>query len=234
MSLFVIADLHLSFETNKPMDIFGGNWEKHDEKIAQSWKEQVNNEDLVVLPGDFSWAMNLEDTYQDFKYLNDLPGKKLLLKGNHDYWWSTLKKMRKYLEDNKFVNIDFIQNNYYEYQNKILTGVHGWLINGREDDIKVLRREKLRLEMELESITKKYGEEKEIIVFMHYPPYEKQEEKIVYPFAEIFEKYNIKQCYYGHLHGEQTYGNIKDFEFNNVEYKLISADYLNFKLLRIL
>lgn len=234
MSIFVIADLHLSFGSNKPMDIFGTNWEKHDEKIAQNWKKQVKNEDLVVLPGDFSWAMKMEDTKQDFEYLNSLPGKKLLLKGNHDYWWNTLKKMRTYLEDNHFDNIDFIQNNYYEYQNKIITGTHGWLINGREEDIKVLKREKLRLEMELAAITKEYGKDKEIIVFMHYPPYEKQDAKIENPFAEIFEKYNVKQCYYGHLHGEQTYGNIKDFESNGVEYKLISADYLNFKLLRIL
>ena len=137
--------------------------------------------------------------------------------------------MRDYLKQNKFENIDFIQNNYYEYENIIITGVHGWLINGKEEDMKILRREKLRLEMELESITKQYEYKKEIIVFMHYPPYEKTE----YPFAEIFEKYNVQKCYYGHLHGEQAYGDIKDFEYNNVEYKLISADYLKFDLAQV-
>lgn len=233
MSIFVIADLHLSFETNKPMDIFGDNWENHDKKIAENWKNKVKENDLVVLPGDFSWAMSLEETYQDFKYLSQLPGKKLLLKGNHDYWWNTLKKMREYLQNNKFENIDFIQNNYYEFEDKIITGTRGWIINDKDDDKKVLRREKLRLEMELESITKQYGNRKEIIVFMHYPPYEKVNEKIEYPFAEIFEKYNIQVCYYGHLHGLQAYGNIEDFTFNNVEYKLISADYLKFDLLKI-
>ena len=234
MSIFVIADLHLSFGTNKPMDIFGEHWENHDKKIKDNWIKKVNEKDLVVLPGDFSWAMRLEDTIQDFKYLSELPGKKLLLKGNHDYWWNTLKKMREYLKENKFENIDFIQNNYYEHENIIITGTHGWIINSKEEDMKILRREKLRLEMELEAIKKQYGNEKEVIVFMHYPPYEKQNGKIEVPFAEIFEKYNIKQCYYGHLHGEQSYGNIKDFEYNNVEYKLISADYLDFDLIKII
>jgi hypothetical protein len=233
MSIFVIADLHLSFGTNKPMDIFGENWENHDKKIADNWIKKVNEKDLVILPGDFSWAMNLEDTIDDFKYLNSLPGKKLLLKGNHDYWWNTLTKMRNYLKQNKFENIDFIQNNYYEYENIIITGTRGWIINGKEEDMKILRREKLRLEMELEAIIKQYGKEKEIIVFMHYPPYEKQNGKIEAPFAEILEKYNVKQCYYGHLHGEQSYSNIDNFIYNNVEYKLISADYLNFDLEKI-
>jgi len=189
----------------------------------------VNNDDLVVLPGDFSWAMKLEDTKQDFEYLQNLPGKKLLLKGNHYYWWNTLVKMRNFLKENNYNNIDFIQNNYFEFEDKIITGIHGWIINGKEDDEKVLRREKLRLEMELEAITKKYGTTKEIIIFMHYPPYEKTE----YPFAEIFEKYNVQKCYYGHLHGEQAYGDIKDFEYNNVEYKLISAYYLKFDLAQV-
>lgn len=233
MSIFVIADLHLSFETNKPMDIFGNNWENHDKKIAENWKSKVKEDDLVILPGDFSWAMTLEETYQDFKYLSDLPGKKLLLKGNHDYWWNTLKKMREYLQKNKFKNIDFVQNNYYEYEDKIITGTRGWLINEKEDDKKVLRREKLRLEMELEAISKEYENKKEVIVFMHYPPYEKINEIVEYPFAELFEKYNITRCYYGHLHGNQSYSDIQDFTFNNVEYKLISADYLNFNLIKV-
>lgn len=229
MSIFVIADLHLSFKNNKPMDIFGENWENHEKKIEDNWRKKVTEKDLVILPGDFSWAMKLEDTFQDFQYLNSLPGKKLLLKGNHDYWWNTLTKMRNYLKENNFENIDFIQNNYYEYENTVITGTHGWIINGKEDDMKILRREKLRLELELTAITKQYGNEKEIIVFTHYPPYEKNE----YSFSELFEKYNVKKCYYGHLHGEQAYGNIKDFEYNNVEYKLISADYLNFDLAQV-
>ena len=117
---------------------FGQNWEKHDEKIANSWKSKVNNDDLVVLPGDFSWAMKLEDTKQDFEYLQNLPGKKLLLKGNHDYWWNTLVKMRNFLKENNYNNIDFIQIIILNFEDKIITGIHGWIINGKEDDEKVL------------------------------------------------------------------------------------------------
>lgn len=233
MSIYVIADLHLSFGSNKPMDIFGFNWKNHDKKIAEDWNKKVKENDLVVIPGDFSWAMDLKDTKEDFEYLSKLPGRKLILKGNHDYWWNTLTKMRKYLKDNKFEGIDFIQNNYYEFENKIITGTHGWILNGKEDDEKVLRREKLRIKMEIEKIESECGKEKEIIIFMHYPPYEKNIEGIQNPYAELFEDHNIKQCYYGHLHGEQAYADIKDFEFNNVEYKLISADYLDFKLKKI-
>ena len=233
MSLYTIADLHLSFGSNKPMDIFGYNWEKHDEKIAKDWMKKVESNDLVVIPGDFSWAMKLEDTYLDFEYLSNLPGKKLILKGNHDYWWNTLSKMRNYLAVNKFENIDFIQNNFYEYKDKVITGVHGWIIDGNEEDNKILRREKLRLEMELESITKEFGSDKEIIVFMHYPPYRTFEEKEKNPYLEIIEKYNVKKCYYGHLHGEQSFGNVRDYKLLETEYKLISADYVDFKLQKI-
>ena len=112
MSLYVIADLHLSLGTNKPMDIFGDNWLNHDEKIANDWKNKVKDDDLVVIPGDFSWAMDLKDTILDFEYLSKLPGKKLILKGNHDYWWTTLSKMRRFLEEHNFKDIDFIQNNF--------------------------------------------------------------------------------------------------------------------------
>ncbi len=232
MSIYVIADLHLSFGTNKPMDIFGFNWLKHDEKIASDWKNKVNKDDLVVLPGDFSWAMDLQDTIKDFEYLNNLPGKKLLLKGNHDYWWTTLTKMRKFLKDHNFENIDFIQNNYYEFDNKIITGIRGWEISEKDEDKRILNREKLRLQMELDEIEKQ-GLNREIIVFMHYPPYERFEEKEKNPYSQILENYNINRCYYGHLHGLQAYGNVKEYELYGIKYRLISADYLDFKLEKI-
>ena len=172
MAIYTIADLHLSFETDKPMDIFGPNWENHEKKIKENWKRQVKEDDLVVIAGDFSWAMNLEDTKKDFKFLNDLPGKKLLLKGNHDYWWTTLTKMRKFLVENNFENIDFIQNNYYLEQNKFIIGVRGWTISNSEEDLKIIRREKLRIDAQLEKIRENYTNRKEILVFMHYPPFE--------------------------------------------------------------
>ena len=126
MAIYAISDLHLSFGENKPMDIFGENWENHVDKIKKDWEEKIGKEDVVLMPGDFSWAMYLEDTYEDFKFLNSLPGKKILLKGNHDYWWTTLKKMREYLKNNNFEKIDFLYNNSYFYDNKIIVGTRGW------------------------------------------------------------------------------------------------------------
>ena len=126
MSIYAISDLHLSFGDNKPMDVFGEAWENHTDKIKENWNKKVKENDLVLLPGDFSWAMYLKDTDKDFEYLNSLKGKKLLLKGNHDYWWTTLKKMREYLEENNFKNIDFIYNNSYLYEDKIIVGTRGW------------------------------------------------------------------------------------------------------------
>lgn len=123
MAIYVIGDLHLSFQENKPMSIFGENWKKHEEKIKQDWIEKVKEQDIVVLPGDFSWSMHLKDTIKDFEYLSKLPGKKILLKGNHDYWWTTVTNMRNFLEENNFSNIDFLYNNAYEFEDKILVGI---------------------------------------------------------------------------------------------------------------
>ena len=135
MAIFVIADLHLSFNEDKPMDIFGENWVDHENKIKNDWLKKVKEEDLVILPGDFSWETYLENTKLDFEFLNKLPGKKILLKGNHDYWWSTVTKMRKFLKENNFENIDFLYNNSYEYENKIIVGTRGWIISDEEEKI---------------------------------------------------------------------------------------------------
>ena len=234
MSIYVIGDLHLSFSQNKPMDIFGKNWEKHEEKIKQDWISKVKEDDMVVLPGDFSWATYLEDTYLDFKYLNDLPGKKVLLKGNHDYWWTTVTSMKKYLENNKFKNIEFLYNNSIEFEDKVFVGTRGWSFQETENSKKMINREKQRLELSIKDAINKYGNTKEIIAFMHYPPLiEKQlSENNHLEFFKILKKYNIKRCYYGHLHGKShadaVIGNVEGIEFY-----LVSADYLNFKLLKI-
>ena len=145
MSIYAISDLHLSFNTDKPMNIFG--WDDYENRIAEDWNKKVSDEDLVLLPGDFSWELRLQNTYKDFEYLSNLPGKKLLLKGNHDYWWTTLKSMRDYLKQNNYNNIDFIYNNSYEYENKIIAGTRGWNIaTETEEDKKIKARELLRLE----------------------------------------------------------------------------------------
>ena len=233
MAIYTIGDLHLSFGVNKPMDIFGVNWENHHIKIADDWKEKVKEDDLVILPGDFSWAMDLNNTYDDFEYLNSLPGKKLLLKGNHDYWWGTLKKNREFIQNNKFWNIDFIQNNSYLFDNKIIVGTRGWIYDSKAENIKILKREKIRLQMSIDDGINKFGDDKEIIVFMHYPPFGKEDISKEYDIKELLEKYpNIKRCYYGHLHGESCLEGFQG-KINDIEYKLVSSDYLGFSLLKI-
>ena len=235
MSIYTIADLHLSFLNDKPMNIFGENWNKHDIKIKNNWLKKVKSEDTVIIPGDFSWAMYLEDTQLDFEYLNNLPGTKILLKGNHDYWWSTLSKMNKFLEDNNIKNIKFLYNNSYLIENKIIVGTRGWNILDSENSNKMIKRENWRLELSIKYGLERFGNNREIIVFMHYPPTSKTEalngEKN--EFLKTFEKYNIHTCYYGHLHG-QSHKEAIEGVYNGIDYKLISADYLRFDLLKII
>ena len=230
MAIYIIGDLHLSYGTDKPMDVFGENWEKHTEKLKKDWLEKVSQEDTVILAGDFSWAMYLKDTYNDFDFIKKLPGRKLLLKGNHDYWWTTIKSMREYLKLNDFENIDFIYNNSYEIENKIIVGTRGWTLNDNDNGEKMINREIGRLELSIKSAIEKFGHEKEIICILHYPPLSKT--NINNKFTEILKKYNIKKCYYAHLHGnshkEAVEGNI-----DGIEYKLVSGDYLDFKLVKI-
>lgn len=234
MAIYAIADLHLSFLENKPMEIFGDNWERHDEKIRENWLKKVKEHDYIILPGDFSWAMYLKDTILDFDYLNKLPGHKILLKGNHDYWWTTLKKLKEFVAENKFNNIEFLYNNSYLIENKIIVGTRGWNISDIEEDKKITKRENARLELSIQDGIKKYGADKEIICFMHYPPINKNDiiKKERSIFVNTLEKFNIHKCFYGHLHGishkDAVEGNIE-----GIEYKLISADYTKFDLIKI-
>lgn len=233
MSIYTIGDLHLSFHENKPMSIFGNNWKGHEEKVKKNWIENVEENDLVVLPGDFSWSTYLKDTYEDFSYLNELPGKKLLLKGNHDYWWTTLTSMRNFLNENNFKNIDFIYNNSYEFENYAITGTRGWVITEQPDDKRLLNRELARLELSLKEAKSKY-EKKEIIVFMHYPPitYNNISNNEPSDFVKLMMKYNVKKCYYGHLHSVSIKEAVEGKYFG-IKFKLVSADGLDFKLLKI-
>lgn len=234
MSIFVIGDLHLSFHENKPMSIFGANWDGHEEKIKKDWIEKVKPGDLVILPGDFSWSTYLKDIYEDFKYLNELPGKKLLLKGNHDYWWTTVTSMKNYLKENNFENIDFLYNNAYEYENKIFVGTRGWAQTEDAEDIRLNKREAQRLELSILDGIKKFGTEKEIIALMHYPPLSQNDilHNELNDYVRIMKKYNIKKCYYAHLHGVAIKEAVEG-EYYGIEFKLVSCDGLDFKLLKI-
>ena len=248
------------------MDIFGGNWKNHEQKIKENWKNTVQDNDLVILPGDFSWEMHLKDMYNDFAYLNDLPGKKLLLKGNHDYWWTTLAKMREFLQENKFVNIDFLYNNSYLFEDKIIAGTRGWALNDTENSNKMNHREEERLKLSLQSGVDNFGD-REIICIMHYPPiikvesdaiqksaneeksYSEEDDEIeknsevvkhaelnknlkISNYVQIMKDYNVKTCLYGHLHGES---HKEAFEgiIDGINFKLVSSDYLDFKLYKL-
>lgn len=234
MAIYVIADLHLSFLNNKPMDIFGDNWKNHETKIKNNWLKKVQKSDYVILPGDFSWAMHLKDTKLDFEYLNFLPGNKILLKGNHDYWWDTVTKINNYLEENNIENINLLYNNSYLVEDKIIVGTRGWNILDKDLDSKMIKRECARFELSIKDGINKYGDTREKIAFLHYPPITK--EYINKPqdseFVKILNKYNIKRCYYGHLHGK-AHEDAVEGNIEGITYKLISADYLNFDLEKI-
>lgn len=234
MAIYTIGDLHLSFHENKPMSIFGENWEGHEEKIKKDWTKKVQENDLVVIPGDFSWSTYLKDTVQDFDYLNKLPGKKLLLKGNHDYWWTTVTSMRNFVQENYFENIDFLYNNSYEYENYIICGTRGWSSTEDGEDKKLLKREALRLELSLQDGIKNYGKEKKILVFMHYPPINNSNliQNETNDFIRIMQKYNVKRCYYGHLHSNSIQEAVEGKHFG-IDFKLVSADGVDFKLVKI-
>ena len=238
MAIYTIGDLHLSFNESKPMDIFGENWKGHEDRIKKDWLEKVDEKDLVILPGDFSWSTYLKDTYKDFSYLHSLPGRKLLLKGNHDYWWTTLKSMREYLKENEFNDIDFLYNTAYKFENYVFAGTRGWSQSSEEINEKMIQRETLRLELSLKEATKILEndnlEHMELMVFMHYPPITNSqiEEKHINSFVKLMKEYNVKRCYYGHLHGSSIKEAVEG-EYEGIQFKLVSADGLDFKLLRI-
>lgn len=233
MSIYVIGDLHLSFNEDKPMNIFGDNWTNHAKKIEMDWKSKVQKSDTVLLLGDFSWSMKLQDTLQDFTFINNLPGKKILLKGNHDYWWTTVTNIKKFLEENDLHNIDFLHNNSFEIENKIICGTRGWtVINQNQDENeKMIDREVNRLKLSIEDGIKKYGNDKEIICCMHYPPITeinilKHEST---KFINIMKDYGVKRCYYGHLHSMSIRDAVQGNTYG-INLKLISADGVDFKL----
>lgn len=234
MSIYVIGDLHLSFGQDKPMNIFGENWNDHANKIKNNWIKKVKEDDLVVLPGDLSWAMHLEDAFEDFKYLSKLPGTKLLLKGNHDYWWSTLNKMKNYLNENGFKKIDFIYNSAYLYNNKIIVGTRGWSLQDSENSNKMIHRENERLKLSIEDGIKQFGINKEIICFMHYPPINSKNimKNNHLEFFSTMKQYNVKRCYYGHLHGKSHMEAINEI-VEGIKFQLVSSDYLDFDLIKI-
>lgn len=236
MAIYVIGDLHLPFGIDKPMDIFGEKWNNYTNKLKENWEITVKENDTVIIAGDFSWATYLKETYKDFQFINELPGKKILLKGNHDYWWTTIKNMKQYLEENEFKNIEFLHNNSYFIENKVIVGTRGWTLQDSENSKKMIAREVNRLELSIKDAIEKYGENKEIICIMHYPPLAKNKMINEYTydseFLKIMKKYNIKKCYYAHLHAKSQEEAVEGI-VDGIEFKLISGDYIEFKLEKI-
>lgn len=230
MSIYTISDLHLPLGIDKPMDIFGRAWENYVERIKENWPQLIGSEDTVVLGGDFSWATYLEEAYEDFKFLEALPGRKILLKGNHDYWWTTANKLNKFMEENSFKTISFLHNNSYNIDGFGICGTRGWSLDstGSEEDKKIYVRELMRLEMSLDS-AKNSGAEK-LLVFTHYPPVTAAMQNT--EFHKILKKYDVKKCFYGHLHGQSHTGAFTG-QADGVEYILTSGDYLGFNPIKI-
>ncbi len=232
MSVFTLADLHLSFSVNKPMDIFGSRWENHAQKISEYWNYMVKDGDTVVVGGDISWAMNTDEAYEDFKFINELNGKKIIMKGNHDYWWQSLKKLNEFVKENSFDTIRFMHNSAYEVENIIVAGSRGWSCERgpSAEDRKIIAREAIRFDLSLSEAEKLRGEsDKEIVAFSHYPVLMPGEETS--PILEVLVKHGIKRLYYGHLHQVNESRLIK--KAGGIDLELVSADYRMFTPVRI-
>ncbi len=225
MAIYALADLHLSFGTDKPMDIFGDAWGNYTEKIRINWLNTVTENDLVIIPGDVSWAMYLEDAYEDFKFINELPGKKVIIKGNHDYWWTTLSKMNKFLDESGFSTITILNNTALSFEDAAICGTRGWYYKEAQspDDEKIFDREKKRLILALEEAKKL--KKNRIIVGLHYPPTDT--DGSYDDFMEIMKQYNVDTCVYGHLHS-YAHKNAVVGEVDGLNLKFVAGDFVAF------
>jgi predicted phosphohydrolase len=225
MSLYAIGDIHLSLGTDKPMDVFGSNWGGYVQKLEKNWCHIVQEEDTVLIPGDISWATYIEDAIQDFSFINSLPGRKIISKGNHDYWWTTASKMNKFIKENNFENIFFLHNNFYTYEDWAICGTRGWFAaeqDASEEDKKIFKREIARLELSISEAVKSGADR--ILAALHYPPNEE--------FINTLRKYNVEICLYGHIHSD--FSNIQQGKKDGIEIKCVSSDYLNFMPIKII
>ena len=222
MALYAIGDLHLCLGAPKPMDVFGGAWIGYMDKLQQGLSV-IGPDDTTVLLGDLSWALDLPSSRADFAWINDIPGRKINLKGNHDYWWSTASKFQKFCDEYGFENQFILNNNHYEYEGWAICGTRGWFFEeerSSQHDEKVFKRELIRLEASLKS-----AGDLPKLVFLHYPPrykgYECRE------ILDLLQRYEVKRCFYGHLHGPSQKLAMEGL-WEGTEFRLVSADYLNF------
>ena len=233
MSLYVLSDLHLSTSdvTNKSMEVFGNSWADYVKRIEKYWRAVVDEDDTVVVPGDISWAMTMEEGLSDFKFIDSLPGRKILGKGNHDFWWSTMTKIKNFFDENKIKTIDILYNNAYAVDEFVVAGTRGWFYDQYKQNVinetdfeKVIARETIRLDMSLSEAQKLNDGTLETIVFMHFPPVWNGFE--CRPIIDKLHEYNVKRCYFGHIHGNYFVPKVTNFE--GIDFVLTSADYLKF------
>lgn len=217
MALWTLADLHLSIGGDKPMEIFRG-WDNHVERVKSNWENLVDENDTVVLAGDISWAMKLDDTEADFSFINSLKGEKIIIKGNHDYWWGTAGKMNAYIEKGGFSTIKILSNNAYRVGKIAVCGTRGWSYDCPASEIKILNREVGRLRMSLEDGVKQGGE---LVAFLHYPPV--FADYVCEPIMAVLKEFDVKRCYYGHLHGTSIAKAVTG-EYDGIKFRLVSCD----------
>ena len=234
MKVFAISDLHLSTSVEKPMDIFGDGWQNHFEHISADWKTRVSADDLVLLGGDMSWGITIDEAREDYALISSLPGKKVVVKGNHDLYWNSLSKMRT-----AFPEFDFLQNNAYRYksdsdtQGIVVAGTRGWNLPGKDftaQDEKIYQRELIRIDLSLSYAKSKLQDGDKLVVMMHYPPFDATYQES--EFTKIFEKYGVDVVLYGHLHGKNVRVT-KRVEKNGIVYFLTSCDLIDNKLIEI-
>lgn len=234
MSLYVISDLHLSQSVDKSMEVFGARWTGYTEKINRNWRAVICDDDTVIVPGDISWASSLEDALPDLLFIDALPGRKLIGKGNHDFWWSTLTKIRAFFEKNGIKTIDILYNNAYELEDFIVCGTRGWFNDEKQqsaandaDYDKIVAREAGRLEISLKEakeLQKKSGYAKKILVFLHFPPV--WGDYVCNEIISVLKEYDITKCYFGHIHGNYTAPRV--INYDGIDFVITSADYLQF------
>ncbi len=228
MALYAISDLHLALSGDKPMDVFGDHWYKHDEKIKNNWINSIKDEDTVLISGDISWSMNMEEGKSDLEWIHKLPGRKIIVKGNHDYWWGSISKL-----NGMYQNMHFIQNNFFTYENFAICGTRGWMCPGGDNftvhDEKIYKREIIRLRLSLDAAVKS-GFTK-FICMVHYPPTNERFEES--EFTKIFKEYGVSMVIYGHLHGPAL-RRVLNGERNGIKYIMTSCDFIDFNPVRVL
>jgi len=234
MALFAISDLHLALSVDKPMDVFGPRWADYMDRLKENWCSVVGEDDYVVVPGDVSWATYIDRAHEDFRFIHELPGRKIISKGNHDYWWTTMSKMEKFISRNGFTSISFMHNNSFSIKGVTICGTRGWEIPGEAgfgaEDEKIYRRELQRLEMSLQKGLSDMSSRPEfannvLIAALHYPPFNSRGE--FSEFMDIMKKYGVQYCIYGHLHGEACRIAIEG-PVDGIMFRLVSADHLRF------